>query len=163
MVSMSSDIKIRLLVDSDRVWLPDFIAQHWGAAFVVAHDECIEPVNLPGFVAEQDGAILGVVTYRTQGTACEVVTIDSLLPNQGIGRQLLDAVAQAARTAGCRRLWLVTSNDNLNALRFYQKYGLHLVALHPGVMQRYRTLKEIPQLGEAGIPIRDELELEMEL
>jgi ribosomal protein S18 acetylase RimI-like enzyme len=163
MVSMKNDISMRPLDDSDRVWLPGFIAQHWGAEFVLAHDERIEPAGLPGFVVEEDGVLAGLITYRIKDTACEVVTIDSLQPNQGIGSALLDAVVETARTAGCKRLWLVTSNDNLNALSFYQKRGLRLVGLRSGVMERYRQFKNIPQLGESGIPIRDELELEMEL
>lgn len=163
MVNMRNDINPRPLDDSDRIWLPGFIAQHWGASYILAHDERIDPTGLPGFVVEQNGDIAGLVTYRIQYSACELVTIDSLQPKQGIGSALLDAVVEAARTAGCKRLWLVTSNDNLNALRFYQKRGLRLVGLRPGAIERYRALKNIPQLGESGIPIRDELELEMEL
>ena len=144
MVSMKNDISMRPLDDSDQTWLPGFIAQHWGASYVLAHDERIDPTGLPGFVVEQNGDIAGLVTYRIQYSACEVVTIDSLQPNQGIGGALLDAVMEAARTAGCKRLWLVTSNDNLNALRFYQKRGLRLVRTAPWCDRAISSVEKYP-------------------
>jgi hypothetical protein len=59
-------------------------------------------------------------------------------------------------------LWLVTTNDNTHALRFYHRLGFRLAALHPGAVEAARRLKpEIPLLGLDEIPIRDELELEI--
>jgi ribosomal protein S18 acetylase RimI-like enzyme len=81
-----------------------------------------------------------------------------------VGSALIAAVRAAAQAAGCRRLWLVTTNDNTRALRFYQKRGFRLAALYPNAMERYRRLKpQIPELGLDGIPLRDEIELEMTL
>ena len=94
----------------------------------------------------------------------EVVTLDSLRPGRGIGTALIEAVKSAASAAGCRRLWLITTNDNLHALGFYQKRGFRLVAVHPGAVDAARRLKpEIPLNGNDGIPIRDEIELEIVL
>ncbi len=77
---------------------------------------------------------------------------------------LIEAVKQAAVSAGCRRLWLITTNDNLHALRFYQKRGFRLVAVYPNALEESRRLKpEIPLVGLDGIPLRDELELELAL
>ena len=71
---------------------------------------------------------------------------------------------QAAREAGCGRVWLITTNDNLRALRFYQRRGFRLVAVHPDALERSRELKpSIPEIGLDGIPLRDELELELTL
>jgi GNAT superfamily N-acetyltransferase len=76
----------------------------------------------------------------------------------------LEAAADLARARGCNRLWLITTNDNLRALRMYQRRGLRLAALHPGALDRTRELKPwVPQIGADGIPLRDELELEMRL
>ena len=71
----------------------------------------------------------------------------------------------AAREAGCRRLWLVTTNDNVDALRFYQRRGFRLTELQAGAVDVSRaTLKpSIPEVGDHGIPIRDELVLERSL
>jgi len=77
---------------------------------------------------------------------------------------MLEAVAAVAREEGCRRVWLITTNDNLRALRFYQRRGFHLVAMHPNALARSRELKpSIPEIGLDGIPLRDELELELSL
>ncbi len=120
--------------------------------------------ELPGFVAHEHGEALGLATYTLDGGECEIVTIDSLVEGRGVGSALLEAVAEAARRAGCRRVWLVTTNDNLPALRFYQKSGFVLASLRRNAVTSSRNLKpEIPQFGVDGIPIRDELELELEL
>jgi hypothetical protein len=65
---------------------------------------------------------------------------------------------------GRGRLWLITSNDNLNAIRFYQRRGMRLTAVHRGAIDEARQIKpSIPLIGEHGIPIHDELELELRL
>ncbi len=107
---------------------------------------------------------MGLATYALGEDGCELVTIDSLVEGRGVGTSLLEAVAEAARRAGCRRVWLVTTNDNLPALRFYQRRGFVLTALHRDAVAKSRDLKpEIPRFGNDGIPIRDELELERAL
>jgi ribosomal protein S18 acetylase RimI-like enzyme len=92
------------------------------------------------------------------------VTLDAFAERRGVGSALLEDVASLARRRRCRRLWLITTNDNLNALRFYQRRGLRLVAVRPGAVVEARKLKpEIPTMGAEGIPIRDEIELELAL
>ena len=81
----------------------------------------------------------------------------------GIGSRLLERVIGAARDAGCSRLWLTTTNDNLDALRFYQRRGFQLCALRTGVVGDTRRLKPLPATGAYDIPIRDELDLELPL
>jgi len=80
---------------------------------------------------------------------------------QGIGALLVDAVAMAALQAGATTQWLVTTNDNLDALRLYQRHGYHLAQLRPGAITEARRRKPtIPAIGDYGIPLRDELVLE---
>jgi ribosomal protein S18 acetylase RimI-like enzyme len=159
-----AQIEVRALRPEDASWVEDFIRQRWGAAEVVAHGMVYHPQHLPGFVARVGGQPVGLVTYHVQDAACEIVTLDSSRPGEGIGTALVAAVKRAAQEAGCRRLWLITTNDNLNALRFYQRRGFTLAAVHPNAAAEARRLKpEIPLIGEYGIPIRDELELEMEI
>ena len=157
-------MNIRSLSPADRDWVARHVAEHWGAEIVVAHGTLYHPAELPGFVAEMDGVVAGLVTFHIAGDACEIVTLDSLHPGQGIGTALIEEVKAAAGAAGCRRLWLITTNDNLHALGFYQKRGFRLVAVHPGAVDAARKLKpEIPLIGNDGIPIRDEIELEIVL
>jgi ribosomal protein S18 acetylase RimI-like enzyme len=150
---------------ASRLAVQRFMAEHWGADFVVAHGSVYYPHELPGFAAyDEAGAIAGLITYRVEAGECEVVTIDSLRPGLGLGTALLEAVVAAARAAGCRRVWLITTNDNLKALRFYQKRGFRLCALYPGALNETRRLKpSLPLLGQEGIPLRDELALELRL
>jgi ribosomal protein S18 acetylase RimI-like enzyme len=89
--------------------------------------------------------------------------VDSATERTGIGNALIDAAKKVAKTNGCKRLWLITTNDNLNALEFYQKRDFQLVSLYQNALEASRKLKpEIPLKAANGIPIRDELELELE-
>lgn len=159
-----SDVALLPLRPEDRDWVERFVAEHWGAAMVVGHGTIYYPHELPGFAAVQAGERVGLVTYRIEGERCEIVTLDSLRPSSGVGTALIEAVKQVARRAGCTRLWLTTTNDNMNALRFYQKRGFALVALRPNALALSRRLKpQIPLIGDHGIPLRDEIDLAMEL
>jgi GNAT superfamily N-acetyltransferase len=131
---------------------------------VVSRGRLQDASLLPGFVAEDDGRPVGLATYRVDRDDCEVVSIHSAREGRGAGTALLDAVVGAARTAGCSRVWLITTNDKLHAIRFCQRRGWDLAALHRDAMARSRELKpEIPERGEDGIPIRHELEFELRL
>lgn len=155
---------MRPLDEDDRAWAQAFVRERWGAPVVVGRGRVQRPAELAGFVARESGRAVGLATYAVEGDACELVTLDSVTEGLGVGSALVAAVVGAARNAGCRRLWLVTTNDNLPALRFYQKRGFALVALHRGAVEAARELKpELPLHGVDGIPIRDELELELEL
>jgi len=154
-------LDIRRLEARDRPRVDDFVADRWGSRVIAVHDELIQPSQLEGYVAESDGRWSGLVTYRIADGDCEIVTLDSTSEGSGLGTALVEAVAGVARTAGCGRIWLVTTNDNLRALRFYQRRGFELVAVHRGAAARSRCLKpELPCFGDDGIPIRDEIELE---
>ena len=156
----TSNFLYRLCLPTDRETITQFIQDRWGAAFVVGHGQVYYPADLPGWICLDRDKIAGLLTYQVYRKACEVVSIDSLFPGQGIGSSLINAVAQTARELGCRKLWLVTTNDNLDALRFYQRRGFRLRKVFPGAVEKSRQIKpEIPLLGKYGIPIWDEIEL----
>jgi GNAT superfamily N-acetyltransferase len=120
--------------------------------------------RLPALVATQGDDIVGLATFRIAHAECELVTLDALHRGQGIGSALLARVSEKATEHGCRRLWLVTTNDNLDAIRFYQGRGMRLAALHRGAVDAARRIKPaIPLTGDYGIPLHDELEFELEL
>ncbi len=155
---------VRALANDDREWVAGFIQEHWGAPVVVAHGSVYRIERLPGFVAESARAKLGLVTFRVEGRGCEVVTLNSIQKGAGIGTALLEAVKQEAIREECVRLWLVTTNDNLDALRFFQRRSFELTRVYRGAVAESRKIKpEIPLLGYHGIPIRDEIELELRL
>lgn len=157
-------LAVRAVTPADADWIRQHVTDRWHAEIVVAHGEVFRPHELPGFIALSDGDAVGLVTYRIDGDGCEIVTIDSTRPGVGIGTTLIDTVRELALRAGCRRLWLLTTNDNLNALGFYQKRGFSLVRVHVGAANEARRLKpSIPLIGFEGIPVRDDIELEMRL
>jgi ribosomal protein S18 acetylase RimI-like enzyme len=158
-------VDVRPLTEEDRPWAVQLEADSWGEPLVARLGELIDPTRLPGFIAFMDEQRAGLVTYAVRGDECEVVTIRSLREGHGIGRALLDAVRDAAIEAGCRRLWLVTTNNNLRALALYQRWGMDIVALHRHAVSdaRRRLKPSIPDRDAKGIPIVHELELELRL
>ena len=137
----------------------------WNALRVARRGELVDALDHPAVLAWSDGELAGVATYVPGADACELLTLHAVDRLHGVGTALVAAVRQIARDAGCRRLWVVTTNDNVDALRFYQRRGFRLVTLRPAAVDRSRVaLKpEIPQDGAYGIPLRDEIELELEL
>ena len=159
-----NDLLVRSIQESDRNWVASFVESHWGSEIVVARGRVIRPAELDGFAAFKRKNLVGLLTYRIEGSDCEIVTIDSTAQGEGIGTALIDAVKERAKAIGCMRVWLITTNDNLNALGFYQRRGFRLIALYPNALEVSRKLKpQIPMKAANGIPIRDELELELEL
>lgn len=152
---------IRPVLPEDGEWIRQLMRERWMAEFVVVHGNVFHPHALSGFVAEEEGKKTGLITYLLEGGVCEIVTLDSLHPARGVGSALLEAVTAVALRSGCRAMRLTTTNDNLNALRFYQKRGFTLAALRPNAIENTRKVKPVPPLGENGIPIRDEIELEL--
>jgi ribosomal protein S18 acetylase RimI-like enzyme len=161
---MSEQIVLRRLEAKDRDWVKDLLHERWGSSLIVTRGRVHEADKLPGFIAEDQGDPLGLVTYRIDGNECEIVSLDSLVEGRGVGSALVAGVREAAAEGGCERLWLITTNDNTTALRFYQQLGFRLAAVHRDAVDRSRELKpEIPAIGRDGIPIRDEIELEVYL
>jgi ribosomal protein S18 acetylase RimI-like enzyme len=155
-------LKIRALDDKDRPWVNQLLRDNWGSVVIVSRGKAHRGDGLPGFIAVLDGQPAGLLTYDIAGSDCEITSINSLAEGWGIGSALVEALKQAAAAAGYQRLWLITTNDNTAALRFWQKRGFTLVAVYPDAIEPSRRLKpEIPMTGNDGIPIRDEIELEI--
>jgi len=149
------------LTPNDRRWLSEQTTELFGAPTIVSRGVLYNLTTLRGFIAWRDDQRLGAVLYRLDEGECELVLLFALKPWRGVGSALLQTVETKAREVGCQRIWLLTTNDNLDAIRFYQRRGYRLKAVYPNAMQRSRELKpQIPQIGEYGIPIRDEIELE---
>jgi ribosomal protein S18 acetylase RimI-like enzyme len=156
----SRDVAIRPVNEHDRPTVEWLTTQLWGAAEVVVHDGVFYPASLPGFIAERAGRIAGLVTFQVRPGVLEIATINALSRHQGIGTMLIEAVRAEAKRLGCHHVTLTTTNDNMGALRFYQRRGFRLAAVRPGAVDRARQRKpEIPRTGDFGIPLRDEIDL----
>jgi GNAT superfamily N-acetyltransferase len=153
-------VVVRAAGASDRPWIATFLAGRWGGQ-VLLRGELIDAATLPALVADDRQ---GLVTWRVAPPLAEIVTLDAVEPGRGIGSALIAALARQLRKLGARELRVTTTNDNLDALRFYQRRGFRLLALRPGAVEAGRRLKpSIPREGAYGIAIRDELELALPL
>jgi phosphinothricin acetyltransferase len=153
------------LEDEHRAWADALVDTHWGR-MIVRLGEVIDDITpYPTLVATLDGEPVGALIYGVRGPDCEVMSLISEREGHGVARALLDAARERARAAGCRRMWLITTNDNLRALQLYQRWGFDIVALNRGAVdESRRTVKpSIPPRAGNGIRIAHELELELRL
>jgi 8-oxo-dGTP pyrophosphatase MutT (NUDIX family)/GNAT superfamily N-acetyltransferase len=161
---LTQPFSIRPITIAEKDWVDHLMITEWGAEIVIAHGDIFHPAELPGFIAAIGRKIVGLITYNITKEECEIITINSQHEGLGIGTALIDAVLQTAQATSCQRLFLVTTNNNLHALRFYQKRGFILSDVRINAIARSRELKpQIPLRDEEGLPIRDEIELEMPL
>lgn len=164
MTTIKPAVVVRALADADRAWMDELLAREWSGPQIVSRGVLYDIRDYPALVAWHGSQRAGLVTYRIAADACEVLSLNSVLAGIGAGSALLHAVEERARAAGCTRVWLITTNDNLHALGFYQRRGYVLTALHPDALAQSRTLKpQIPLIGMDNIPLRDEIELEKRL
>jgi GNAT superfamily N-acetyltransferase len=157
-------ITVRELSPADRQWKQATLEVGWGSTVVARLGELVDAAELPGFVADHDGVRAGLATVALRDNGLEVVTIQSLVEGKGIGRALMDRIHEHGRDVGAERLWLITTNDNVRAFGFYQRWGMDLVRLAlDGANQSRRLKPSIPTTGNSGIPRRHELEFELRL
>jgi ribosomal protein S18 acetylase RimI-like enzyme len=157
-------IVLRRLARADLPRLRALWKENWGDEFVIAHGVIFYPDTLDGFLAFDGSECVGEITFTCADGDCEIVSLDSVREGQGLGTKLIHAVVAEARKQNCRRVFLITTNDNLNALGFYQKRGFALVKINRGAVNESRKIKPtIPLVGYNNIPLRDEIELEMSL
>lgn len=157
-------ITLRRLTQYDHSRLRQIWKKNWGDEYMVIRGVVYRPENLDGFIAYNGPDCVGEITYTMSEAGCEIVTLDSEFEGQGLGTKLINAVVEEAQKQNCQRVFLITTNDNLNALGFYQKRGFELVRINRGAVNEARKLKpSIPMIGMNNIPLRDEIELEIVL
>jgi GNAT superfamily N-acetyltransferase len=159
-------MKIREKEAKDQSWIESVLDERWGAqGLIVIHGERFDASRLPAIIAGQRDGLATFQILRTNKTvSAELITLDAITPNQGVGTILIEGLVRKLREQGAEVLRVTTTNDNLDALRFYQRRGFRIVAVHPGAVDEARKIKPtISQIGEYGIPIRDEIELELQI
>lgn len=139
-----------------------FLAARWFSTDMALRGELVDLRRADGIIALENGEIAGLLTYITRGDTCEITSLDSVQEGRGVGTALVERLLSDAKRRGCARVVVLTTNDNLNALRFYQRRGFDMARLYRGAVAASRALKpSIPQVGAFGIPIRHEIELEL--
>jgi GNAT superfamily N-acetyltransferase len=119
----SRTFEIRSAKAGEREVIVALLQERWGGQTIIVHESTYRPADLPAYVAVDGPDLVGLGTYAPGTESWEVLSLDSLVPGHGIGSALLDRVEAAARAPGCPRIMLVTTNDNVDAIRFYQRRG----------------------------------------
>jgi ribosomal protein S18 acetylase RimI-like enzyme len=159
---VSGSIAITEIELSDTEWVRNFLLENFGSTRVVSRGQIYHADALPGFVALYGGEPKALLTYSHEGDELQVVTLHATTRGLGLGSRLIEAARELACKLRCRRMWLITTNDNQPAIRFYERRGMRIAAIHRGAIAESRKLKpEIPLFGVGGLPIEDEVEFEL--
>ena len=155
---------IERISNETRQLVNQFFIDNWYSTDMSIRGEIIDGTKLEGFLLQENNSIIGLVTYTFFDNICEIVTLDSKRENIGVGTALLKQMENVAINNNCNKIRLITTNDNMRALQFYQKRGYFLAKLYPNAMDEVRKHKSnVPELGYNDIPLRDEIELEKNL
>lgn len=150
--------------NENRTQVNESIKKEWAGPLIISNGVSHDSSKQDGFASITNGNLTGYILYKISDSKCEITVLQSLLENHGIGSELINAVKNAAIQKGCKNLWLITTNDNLHAIRFYQKFGFDLVAVHFNAVDSARKLKpSIPLFGDNGIPVKHEFEFSLRL
>ncbi len=157
-----AEIQIKPIEEKDKKWVVSLLTKQWRSTIIVSKGKSHQANKLSGFIALVDNNKVGLITYSIENNDCEIITLDSLIEIKRKGTALVEKIKEVEKEKNCKRVWLVTTNDNMKALHFYQKRGFALSALYPNALEQSRKLKpEIPKIGIDNIPLRDEIELEI--
>ncbi|MFX0059592.1 MAG: GNAT family N-acetyltransferase [Candidatus Hodarchaeota archaeon] len=159
-----NNLVVRKAIENDRNWVIQLIKDEWASTRIITRDIVHNIENLPGLIAVQDNERLGLLIYNIKNKECEIITLNSIIEGVGIGTALIYKLEEIATKKDCTRIWVITTNDNTDALRFYQMKGFKIKKIYIDAIKKSRELKpELPLLGMNYIEIRDEIELEKNL
>lgn len=160
---MTNGFEIKKTESKDTDWIKDIFIQYWHGDLIVSKGK-IQRIDqfTGGYKAEIDSEKIGLITYTITNKELEITGLFSFKERIGVGKTLVNTVIELAKKKELERIFLVTTNDNLYAFGFWQKRGFKIIRVYPNAMEYTRQLKpSIPIIGENGIPLRDEIELEM--
>lgn len=146
----------------NRALVNAFIAGQWFSTAMIVRGELIDMTAVDGCFVAEGGAIVALITWLVRDSVCEITSLDSLSEGRGLGSALLGQAVEAARSQRCRKIVAITTNDNIHAIRFYQKRGFDMARLYHNALNKSRELKpSIPLIGSEGIPLMHEIEFEL--
>lgn len=158
------EYSIEKITEKNRQKVNNILVNEWESTNITIRGKIIDGTRLDGFLAIRDTEIIGLITYIFENNECEIVSLNSFEENKGIATKLIDIVKELAIKNNCIRLKLVTTNDNIRGIEFYQRRGFSFSNIYVNSIENSRKLKpEIPMYADNGLPIRDELEFEMKL
>jgi GNAT superfamily N-acetyltransferase len=155
-------VLVREATDADRAAARELFTRDFGRTKIVAFGEVMDIDSMPALVAAMYRDLSGALAYRLFGDALHIVALatDPMWQRSGVGGHLVAEAELLARRLKLSRLLVSTTNDNLPALYFYQRRGYRVSAMIPDSVIKH-TKQEVA--GFAGIPVRDEIQLEKRL
>lgn len=158
------EYEIIRITESNRNEVNQILINEWEATDIIIRGKIIDGTKLDGFLVIKDNKIIGLITYIIEGNECEICSLNSFIENVGIGTNLINKVIEHAKNNNCSRVKLITTNDNIRGLEFYQKRGFIFSNLYKNAIENSRKIKpQIPLFADNGLPIRDEIEFELML
>lgn len=155
-----SNIIIKTISPDCAIWLKGIIEKEWGGNPLLVRGLSYYPDQLPGLIAFDGDTRIGFLSYEMRDDVCEIIAFEVFSKFSGIGTKMLNVLIDICRQKNCRQIYLMTTNDNMDALRFYQRRGFCITAIHVDSMRKSRAIKStIPMTGDFGIPLRDEIDL----
>jgi GNAT superfamily N-acetyltransferase len=149
---------------TDRPFLDELLRLRWSGGSLIVHDKVIAPADVEALAAYDGNRLAGVATWRLDEGVLTMFTLNNISEQRGVGVALLEAMMALGRDNGAPLIRVVVTNDNLNALGFYQRRGFRITAIYPGAVDATRAMNpNVPLIGANRIPIRDEIELERTL
>ena len=153
---------IRKTTEKDSPIVKVFMDKCWGGEPLIVHEKEFYPSKMDGLLAFKDGDVESFLIYEVIGKTCEIIVFEVLQKFKGLGTLMIEELKKVAKEKGCDRIFLMTTNDNLDALRFYQRRGFTICGIHLNSMEEARKKKSsIPEVGDYDIPLRDEIDLEL--
>lgn len=154
-------MEYKKLKEGNREEVNKFIKKNWYSTDMFVGGDIIDMTTIDGIVVYEEGKIVALETYRIKDKECEIISLDSLKEGQGIGTELINRVIQIAKDNLCKRVKVITTNDNIHAIEFYQKRGFDMFKLYHNAVNRARQMKpSIPLLGDNNIFINHEIEFQ---
>ena len=140
------------------------IIKGWGSDILVSRGKTYKTEDLEGILKYKKNKIIGLGLYNIKNNECEIVLLETFIQKKGIGTEIIEKIKEIAKINNCKRIWLITSNDNIDAIKFYQRRGFNIANFYKNAMDESRRLKPtIPLIGNYEIPIKDEIEFEIKI
>ncbi len=152
--------EVRASIEEDYSRLKQMALDFWGETQMECFEREYDVCDLPAFTAAVDEQMVGFLSYAVEEDALNIVMLNVLPEYQGagVGKELVRTAVEEAQKGGLARVIVATSNDDLPALEFYQRLGFVIEEVVPG---RILELHGGVEAGFAGIPVRDEVRLQL--
>ncbi|WP_312699011.1 GNAT family N-acetyltransferase [Sedimentibacter sp.] len=151
--------------EDNREQVNNFLMEYWYSTDMVLRGAIVDMTKISGIIVYDDkDKIIGLLTYIITDGVCELISLDSIEEGKGIGTLLIEQLIQIAKVHNCRKIILITTNDNVSAIRFYQKKGFDMIRVYFNALETSRKLKPaIPLVGDNEIPLKHEIEFELKI